>query len=393
MSLDELSRLPLNRDEKKLVEVAATFTRDVIAPNIAAWNRERAVLPRYVFKEYARLGLSALEVDRVHGGRGASYFCKIRIAEVMARTCMASTFALNNSQGSVTRLLREGSESQIRRYLPGLMSGDLICAPSLTEPDAGSDFSSIKTSATKVADGWIINGTKAWITNGSHADLLLLYAQTSPGTGASGIASFLVALNAKGVERHPPYSMMGGHAIGASRISFSDVFVPEDDLFAPANQAFKRALRGITGARTHVAAMTTAIVEDSLQRAVVYAGHRKAFGKVLMDHQGLRWSLADVATELEAAKLLTYRSARLIADGQDATLEAAQAKLFSTNMALRGIAACMQAMGAIGLSDEEPFGRHLASARIAAYVEGTTEMQRDRIGALLPKRYAAFQEN
>ncbi|RTL52482.1 MAG: acyl-CoA dehydrogenase [Bradyrhizobiaceae bacterium] len=388
MSLAGPLGLPLTPDEESLVRTAAAFMADEIAPNVVAWERAKAPLPRHVFKEYARLGLSSLEVDAAHGGKGASYFSKIRIAEVMARTCMASTFALNNSQGSVTRLLREGSDSQIRRYLQGLMSGDLICAPSLTEPGAGSDFAAIKTSASKVAGGWVINGTKAWVTNGSNVDLLLLYAQTSPGAGASGIASFLVDLSANGVERHPPYSVMGGHAIGASSISFSQVFVPNDDLFAPPGQAFKRALRGITGARTHVAAMATAIVEDSLRRAVAYAGERQAFGTALLGHQGLRWSLADVATDVEAARLLTYRSAHLIATGEDATLEAAQAKLFASEMALRGIATCMQAMGAIGLSDAEPFGRHLASARIAAYVDGTTEIQRDRIGASLQKRYA-----
>jgi len=335
--------------------------------------------------------MSGLEVDRERGGQGLSYFCKLRVAEVMARVCFSSTFALNNSQAPIRQIAKEGSERQSRRYLDGLLSGELVCAFSLTEPGTGSDFAAIAMKATKVPGGWTLNGSKTWVTNGAHADLLILYAQTD--SGSAGIASFLVDLHSEGVVRENPYELMGGHAIGACTINFFDVFVGDEDLFAPAGVAFKRALLGITRARTHVAAMTTAIVSSSLERAVTYAGERQTFGKRLIDHQGLRWSLSNVATEFEAARALTYRSARLIANEKDATLAAAQAKLFAVDVALRGVAACMQVMGALGLKDDEPFCRHLASARIAAYVDGTSEMQIDRIGALLSKSYGSPSVN
>lgn len=384
--LAEQDGLPAAR-EQALVAAVEAFTARVIAPEAGRRDSEGVALPRDVFREWSDLGLNALQVSPERGGCGASYLCKIRIATALARSCMASAFALINAQGSVTRMEREGSDDQIGRYLPALMSGEIVCAPALSEPGAGSDFAAIETRAERVAGGWAITGTKAWVTNGAGADLLVLYAQTEPGSGARGIASFLVDLHRPGVTRAAAYRLMGGAAIGAAQITFAGVFVPDDDLFAPAGTAFKRALTGITGARTHVAAMACGIVEDSLARAVDHAGRRQAFGRPVLDHQGLRWMLAGVATELEAGRLLVDRAARLIEGGRDAVLEAAQAKSFMADMALRNVATCMQAMGALGLSAEQPFGRHLAAARIAAYVDGTTEMQRDRIGAFLTARY------
>jgi len=379
--------IDLPESERALLRAARAFAEQIIAPNAASWERDRQPLPRIVFHHYAALGLCALQVPRAHGGADASYLCKIGVAEIMARSCMAATFALNNAQGAVTRLAREGTDDQISRYLPGLMSGTLVCAPSLTEPGAGSDVTAMTTLATRTAGGWLLNGTKAWITNGAHADLLLLYAQTEPGAGASGIASFWVTLNAPGVQRHPATAMIGGSAIGAADITFTDLFVPDRDLAAAPGQAFKRAMAGITGARTHVAAMLNGIVAECLDRAVDHARARRSFGQRLLDHQGLRWMLADVATQLEASRLLTHRAATLIQQGDGAILAASQAKSFATDIAGPAVATCMQAMGAIGLVDDQPFARHLAATRIAAYVDGTTEMQRDRIGLLLDRHY------
>lgn len=384
-----MSDLPLSRREQALVEAAAAFARRVIAPHASDWDRDGSALPLAVVREWAALGLNDMQVSPERGGGGASFFAKIAVAEAVARACMASAFALINMQGSVTRIEREGTPEQIARYLPDLMTGALICAPSLTEPGAGSDFGAIATTATRVPGGWEIDGEKAWITNGAIADLLVAYAQTDPGAGPKGIASFIVDLHALGVERLPPYTLIGGGAIGAAGIRFTRVRVPDADLFAAPGQAFKRALRGITAARTHVAAMVCATVETALRTAVDHAAARHAFGRALLEHQGLRWQLVDVATELEAARALTYRAVRVIAADGDAQLEAAFAKKHAAEMATRSIAACMQAMGAEGLRPEHGLGRHLASARIAAYVDGTTEMQAERIGAFLQTRYGS----
>lgn len=386
MAEDELT---LTDGEREAIGRARALAEAEIAPHAAAWERAGTALPRSVFQAYAEAGLCGLEVSRQRGGSGLGYRCKIAVAEAMARTCLPSTFALNLAQGMATRIAREGSEGQIRRHLPALLRGERVAAIALSEPDAGSDFSAIATRAAPVPGGWHLDGTKAWVTNGTHADLALIYAQTELGGGAAGIASFLVDLHAAGVSRTPDAPLVAGHAMGAATISLEGVFVADEDLFAPPGQAFKRALTGITGARVHVAAMACGIVAESIALAVDHCGARHSFGRPLLDHQGLRWSLADVATALEAARGLTYRAADLIAAGADATLAAAHAKRFSADMALSGVAACMQAMGGAGLRADLPFGRHLAAARIAAYVDGTTEMMRERIGASLAKRYGA----
>jgi alkylation response protein AidB-like acyl-CoA dehydrogenase len=373
--------------ELELIAAAAAFAERRIAPHAAEWDEAGAALPRAVVQEYADLGLAALQVSRERGGQGGSYRCKLLVAGAIAAHCFPSAFALNNLQGSVTRMEREGSADQIARYLPGLMAGRIVNAPSLSEPGAGSDFAAIATLAGKVPGGWRITGEKAWVTNGVFAEQLIMYAQTSPGSGARGIASFIVNLDASGIERLSPERLMGGSAIGACSIRLTDVFVPDADLFAPPGEAFKRGLRGITGARIHVAAMINATVEASLRLAVRHAGARQAFGKAVLGHQGLRWQLVDVAAALETSRLLVDRAAGLVEAGEDAQLAAAFAKKHAAEMAGPAVAACMQAMGAAGLRREYPLGRHLAASRIAAYVDGTTEMMNERIGAVLASQY------
>ena len=377
----------LSPHEHRLVALAQDFAARIVAPHAQAWDDANQALPRAVVDEYAALGLAALQVPPEHGGSGASYHCKLRIAEAIAAHDFAAAFALNNLQGAVTRMAREGSPGQVARYLPGLVSGAIVAAPSLSEPGAGSDFAAIATTATQTQGGWRIDGEKAWITNGAFADQLVMYAQTQPGAGAAGIASFIVDLHAPGIERLPPENLAGGAAIGAAGIRLTQVFVPDADLFAPPGQAFKRGLASITGARIHVAAMVCAMVDASLRRAVAHAGHRHAFGKPLLAHQGLRWQLVDVAAALEATQLLVARAADIMETGGDPQIEAAFAKKAAAEMALPAIAACMQAMGAEGLRRTHPLGRHLVAARIAAYVDGTTEMMNERIGAALGRRY------
>jgi alkylation response protein AidB-like acyl-CoA dehydrogenase len=379
----------LTKVEEELVERAREFARSVIAPNAAAWEAKHGALPHEVIGQWCSLGLNAMQVSQARGGSGASFHCRLRVAEAVAAECFASSFALNNIQGAVTRMEREGSPDQIARYLNRLMTGEIIGAPSLTEPSAGSDFGAIKTHAQKTSDGWVLEGEKAWITNGAIADQLLLYAQTEPGSGLRGIASFIVDMHASGIERLPPETLIGGSAIGAAGVRLHGVRIADTDLFAPAGEAFRRALRGITAARVYVAAMICATVESALRLAIGRSGTRHSFDKRLIAHQGLRWRLADVATELEAARLLVARAANLVQVGGDAQIEAAFAKKFAAEMALRSIAACMQVMGAEGLRATHPLGRHMVAARIAAYVDGTTEIQNERIGAALASRYGA----
>ena len=376
----------LSVEERALLDSAARFRRDHVAPRAAAWEHARAA-PRDSLREAARLGLAAIETPRAQGGSGAGFVAKAAIAEELARSCMAFAFSLINTQNVAARIAASGTPPQIARYLAPLLAGEMIGGTSLTEPQAGSDFPAITTTARRAGSGWVLDGEKAWLTNAAVADVIITYAKTDVAPGSDGIAAFLVDAGAPGFERLPPYALMGGHAIGAGGFRLTEYRADEHALFYPPGQAFKRALTSINGARTYVAAMCCGMVAESLHIALAYTTRRQAFGRRLIDHQGLRWALADVATELEAARLLTWRAADLVQRGTDAVLAAAQAKKFAVEMAQRRLGQCMQAMGAEGLRESHPIGRHIGSARIAGYVDGTTEMQNERIGVLLEKTY------
>ena len=375
----------LTGPERSLLEAARVFRRDYVAPRAAEWERQRA-LPRDALREAAALGLTGIEVPRDKGGQGAGFPAKLLIAEELSRACMGFAFALVNTQNVAANIAVNGTPEQIERYVAPLLAGEITGCTSLTEPQAGSDFPAITTLARKIDGGWVIDGEKAWATNAATADIAITYVKTDQAPGAEGIAGFLIDARKPGFERRPAYGLMGGHAIGAGGFRLENYRAEDGDLFLAPGRAFKRALNGINGARAYVAAMCCGMVEEALSGALDYGRTRQAFGKSLIEHQGLRWSLVDVATDLEAARLLTYRAAETIARGGDAMLPAAYAKKFAARMAQQRLGDCLQAMGAEGLRETHPIGRHIACARIAGFVDGSTEMQNERIGAALIKR-------
>jgi alkylation response protein AidB-like acyl-CoA dehydrogenase len=376
----------LRPDERVLLAAVEEFRRDYVTPRAAQWERQRQV-PREAILAAARLGLTGIEVPHELGGRGAGFVCKTLIAEELSRASMAFAFSIINTQNLAARIAASGNPAQKARFLAPLLAGEIMGCTALTEPHAGSDFPAISTTARKVAGGWVLDGEKAWITNAAVAEVSCVYAKTDRAPGNDGIAAFLIDARSPGFERLGAYGLMGGYAIGAGGFRLTDFRVDDDALFHPPGEAFKGALEGINGARTYVAAMCCGMVAESLRIALDYATRRQAFGKRLLDHQGLRWSLAAVATDLEAARLLTYRAAEIIQGGGNAVLAAAYAKKFAVEMAQRRLGDCMQAMGAEGLREQHPLGRHIACARIAGYVDGTTEIQNERIGALLEKTF------
>lgn len=376
--------LPLSEAESRLLEAARAFSRREVGPNAARWERER-VYPRETLRAAAALGLARIQIPAALGGLDLRFRAKVRIVEEIARDDFGFAFALVNTHNAASRLARDGNDSQRARYLDGLLRGELIGAVSLTEPSAGSDFPAIRTRAERVAGGWLLNGEKAWLTNGSAVDVVLVYAQTDPAAAGRGIAAFVVDARRKGFERGAAYGLAGAHAIGAAGFRLADYFVADEDLFYAPGAAFKSALGSITGARIYVAAMCCGMLEEALQLALARARARSTFGRPLIERQGLRWMLADVATDLEAARLLSYRAARLLEAGQDAVLAAAHAKKFAARAAEQRLPQCMQMFGAEGLMEAHPFGRHLAAARTAHYADGSTEIQNERIAAYLER--------
>lgn len=376
----------LTQREREMLERARRFARDTVAPNAARWERERRT-PVEALKAAAKEGLLGLEVPPAQGGFGGRYLLKLAIAEAMARADMAFTFSMVNTHNVAARLAQSTTAAHREVHAPALTRAEIFGATALSEPGAGSDFAAIRTAARKVEGGWRLKGEKGWITNAPIADLFITYAQTDESAGWRGIASFLVDARHEGFGRREAYPLLGGHAIGAGGFTLDDYFVPDDDLLAGPGAAFKLAMQGVNGARVYVAAMCAGMLASSLEAALDYGSRRETFGKTLVEHQGLRWSLADVATDLEALRALTREAGRLIDEGGDAVLAAAHAKKFAGRVTLARIGDCIQAMGARGLAEELPLGRHLAAAKIAAFTDGSTEMMQERIGAGLTAAY------
>tara|TARA_R110000868_G_scaffold20217_17_gene85924 strand:- start:8349 stop:9506 length:1158 start_codon:yes stop_codon:yes gene_type:complete len=375
----------LSDEELAMLARARTFGSDVMREGADAWEAGASTVA--ALRLAADAGLLRLEVPHSLGGLGHRYRLKLAICEALSRVDMAFTFSLINTHNVAARLAQSTTRAYLNTLVPALQRGEIFGATALSEPNAGSDFAGIKTRATKVAGGWRLDGEKGWITNGSIADLFVTYVQTDPEAGWRGIACFLVDARKEGFTRVAPYSLTGGAAIGAGGFKLDNYFVDEDDMLGAAGEAFKLAMKSVNGARVYVAAMCAGMLAASLETAVTYGSTREAFGKPLIGHQGLAWSLAEVATDLEALRALTRDAGLLVDQQKDAVMAAAQAKSFAGRVTLNGIGQCIQAMGAAGLRREYGLGRHLAGAKIAAFTDGSSEMMRERIVAGMVKAY------
>lgn len=368
----------LTAHELSVVQAARDFVASHVKPNVQAWDRGLAD-SRVVLPAAAAAGLLGLEVPVAHGGLGLSFSCKRQVVEVLAGADFGLAMSVINTHNVANHLARMALPDVARRLVPSLLSGARTGCTALTEPDAGSDFSAITTQARKVGDEWRLDGRKAWIVNGTHADIVVVYAQTEPGSGARGIAAFVVDGTRSGFVREARADSTAARGIDAGGFMLQGYRARADELLHPPGEAFKAALASINGARAYVAAMCCGMVAESLRVASAYGATRHTFGKALHDHQGWRWSLADAAIDLEAARLMVDAACALIDAGGDAQTAAAQAKVFATRMAGRHIAALMHAMGAEGLREQHPLLRHLVAAQVAMLTDGSTEMLLDRV--------------
>ena len=375
---------PLTAGEGRIVEAARSFVASHVAPNVQAWDCGRAD-SREVLPAAGAAGLLGLEVPEAQGGLGLSYGCKQQVAEILAGADFGLAMSVINTHNVANHLARTATPDVARRFVPALLSGQRTGCTALTEPGAGSDFSAITTGARKIGDEWQLDGRKAWIVNATHADVLVVYAQTEPGSGARGIAAYVVDGSRSGFVREARADSTAARGIDAGGFLLQGYRARADELLHPPGEAFKAALASINGARIYVAAMCCGMVHESLRVASTYGALRHTFGKPLHEHQGWRWSLADAAIDLAAARLMVDAAAALIDAGRDAQTAAAQCKVFATRMAGKHIAALMHAMGAEGLRQQHPLLRHLVAAQVATLVDGSTEMLLDRVAAGLRK--------
>lgn len=367
--------------EKTRAFCAGGFSRHVFEAHLEG----QPFAPQWIAK-WAALGMLGLQAKREHGGFGASYLCKIRVAQEMARHGFAGAFCLNHHQGGVTRLSQTGTPAQIERMLGPALRGELLLTIAMSEPTGGSDAARISTTAERTASGWRLNGTKAWLTNGLLVGGLTLLARVPDAEGDDKIASFYVLLDGSTAMRRE-ILVPGGRSFRLAEISFTDHAVPEWALIAAPGQALKSSMATINAARVHVAAMCVATLQAALAEAVGYGEQRVAFGKPLLQHQGLRWELAEVATRLEAANALVFRAAEQVQGGTCSASLAAQSKKFAVDTAIWGIDQCMRGVGATGASAAHRLNMLLAEMRLAAYADGTSEILLDRIGRGLVAQY------
>jgi len=364
----------LTDEEQRVVERAAAWAASDVAPLAEDWERERR-FAREAFDSAAAAGLTGLIVPSSDDGAGIGQVALARVLEEIAAVDFGVAFSLvchNNLAGAVSR----ADDGPLRReVLPGLVDGSLVGAFLLTEPLVGSDAATITTAAARDGDEWVLDGAKAWVTNGSAADVMSVYAQTDPSLGHRGIATFLVDADSPGVVHRDAYELFGGHSMGTTGVEFDGCRVPADRLFVEPGRGFAAAMEGIDLARVLVSAMSCGMLGVGLATAVALTQERQAFGGRLADLQGVRFKLADVATDLEAARMLTYRAARALQNGEQAGVAAAHAKKFATRVTESRLADCMQVMGAQGARRDHPLPRHLSASRLTHYLDGATEIQ------------------
>lgn len=363
-------------ERQLFLDQVATFARDVVGPKAAAWDRDRH-FDVETLKEAAKLGLLGMETPVAAGGLGLPFEVKAKVAEILAAADFGFAMSVINTQ-NLTYMLATEAPHLADRYVPDLLSGARLGSTALTEPRAGSDFAAITTFAEKSSDGWVLNGTKAWIVNTAASDVIAVYAQTEKGAGGAAIGAFLVDGRRGGFARSEPVSMSAQHSIGTGGFTLTNYHVAEDECLRPPGQAFKAILQEINGARIYVAAMCCGMVGAALEIASDYGRTRRTFGKRLGQYQGWRWTLGEAEVDLAAARLMVTDASKLMEES-DPQFAAARAKIFATKMAERHLPALAQLMGAEGLRDVYPFSRHLIGARVAGFVDGSTEMLLERL--------------
>jgi alkylation response protein AidB-like acyl-CoA dehydrogenase len=379
----------LSNEELAQVVRAREFCEGAFSKSVLAGHLAGDAFPAEWVDKWAATGMLGLQAKRSHGGLEASYVCKIRVAQEMARHGFAAAFCLNHHQGGVTRLSQTGTAAQIDRLLAPAMRGELLLTTAMSEPSGGSDVSALTTSATPVAGGWSLSGTKAWLTNGMIIGGLIVLARVPDAASAGEIASFYVPLGNADTFQRNEIMVPGARSFRLAEIAFSGHFIPEWAAIAAPGAALKASMASVNAARVHVAGMCVATLQSALSEAVAYCEGRQAFGRPLVAHQGLRWELAEVSVRLEAANALVFRAAEQIQMGGNPVGLAAQAKKFAVDTAIWGIDQCIRIVGATGASAAHRLNMHYSEVRMAAYADGTHEMLLDRIGRGLSSSYLA----
>lgn len=368
-------RLELTEAQALVRNTARTFARERVAPGARERDRTEA-FPTELLREMAELGLLGVNVPAEYGGAeaGATAYAlaMMEIAEACAST--AVTMAVTNMCAELITAF--GTEAQKKRSVTRLTSGEAVAgAFALSEAQAGSDVSALETRAERQGDGWVLNGTKQWITSGDRAGVMVVWARTGA-PGAGGLSAFIVEGGTPGLHVGRHEDKMGLRASTTVPLQFEDCRLPADALLGQEGQGFRLAMMALDGGRIGIASQACGVARAALSATVRYTKERRAFGKPVADFQAVRFMLANIRTELAAAELLTLRAAGLKESGRPFTREASMAKVFASEMANRAADKAVQLHGGYGYIDEFPVERHLRDARVQTIYEGTSEIQR-----------------
>ena len=371
----------LNDDQLTIQDLIRRIAREKVAPRADEIDRT-AQYPQDMFDLLKELGLFALPFPAEYGGTGNMLSACIAVEE-LGRVCYNTGYLLVVQWVAFGALLAAGSAEQKARFLPGLASGALRGAFSTTEAQSGSDVSGIKTRATAAPGGYLLSGAKIWCTNADIADFLLVGAKTVGPDGRDSVNLFIVEKGTAGFSVGRKEDKMGARGVPSCPLFFDDAFVPEANRMGPQDgSGFKRVMEAFNTSRPIIAARAVGIAQGAIDHATTFIRNRKAFGQTLSDFQGLRWMLADMVTQTEAARQLTYKAASLVdagVTGQALAQFAAMAKCFASDVAMKVATDAVQLFGAAGISAEYPINRYFRDAKVVQIIEGTNQIQRNII--------------
>ncbi|TDM10542.1 acyl-CoA dehydrogenase [Macrococcus lamae] len=361
----------LTDEQQMLKKMVREFALERIAPSVKERDK-KARFDRELFNQMGELGLTGIVIPEEYGGAGMDYLSYSICLEELSRVdpSLGVTLSVHVSLGCVP-IYRFGSEAQKQQYLTKLTSGEYLAAYALSEPNAGSDVNAMTLAARRVDDGFVLNGTKIWITSGGYADIYIVFARTE-----QGMTCFMIEKDAAGFSVGKKEDKMGLRSSATTEIIFDDVFVHLDNVLGSVGDGFKIAMAALDGGRMGIASQAVGIAQSALDHATEYAGTRETFGRKIIQHQGVGFMLADMATEIEAARLLTRQAAWYLSAGRPHTMFSSMAKLFAGDTAMKAAVDAVQIFGGYGYTTDYPVERIMRDAKITQIYEGTQQIQR-----------------
>lgn len=357
-----------------LLDLTQEIADRELAPQVDSYE-ERGEFPRDILRTLGRSGLLGLPYPEEYGGAGQPYEVYLQVLEVLAGRWLAVAEAVSVHTLACYPVAAYGTDAQRKRHLPDMLGGDLLGAYCLSEPQGGSDAAALATKAVRDGDDYVVSGTKAWITHAGVADFYNVFCRTG-GPGAAGISCLLADAATAGIQPQPREKTMGLRSSPVAQIVFDQARIPASRLIADEGHGFRIAMTALDSGRLGIAACAVGLAQAALDYAVSYAREREQFGRRIVDFQGVGFMLADMATQISAARALTLHAARLRDAGRQFSVEAAKAKLFATDVAMRVTTDAVQVLGGYGYVSDHPVERYLREAKVLQIVEGTNQIQR-----------------